>query len=211
MDKLKDLLSKLKWIHVIILIAASIGWAQYMIDQSEIESREQGIVDAQKNLSNIKAKVAEAEAFQKEFEAKKIKYNSMVKALQEMQGALPKEFFLPELLSELLREAKQIGIEITAITPDPGEERKPLYNSLGFTIETKGTFIQIFIFMDRLSHMTRLMNVQSINFVKDGRPSVTLGGEFGSFAGSKFTGGRIGYPGVSSSIRVVTYRYRGGG
>ncbi|MGZ3704194.1 MAG: type 4a pilus biogenesis protein PilO, partial [Bdellovibrionota bacterium] len=96
------------------------------------------------------------------------------------------------------------------IRPDQKEDPGELYNSLGFNIEAKGTFVQFFIFLDRMAHMSRLINVESFNIQKDAaHAQVTLGGQEGSFAGTNLTGGRGVYTGISGSIRVLTYRYRG--
>jgi hypothetical protein len=61
-----------------------------------------------------------------------------------------------------------------------------------------------------MAHMSRLINVENFRVDKDtGHPSVTLGGQEGSFAGTNLTGGRTIYTGISSNVRVLTYRYRG--
>ena len=128
-----------------------------------------------------------------------------------MQGALPRQFFLPELLSEILKEAKQLEVEVVSIKPDEKEEQKELYNSLGFNIQARGTFLQFFIFLDRLANMKRLVNVDRFSVELDSeRKLVTLGGEEGAFASSKLTGGRAAYPGVRvQNLRIITYRYKG--
>ncbi len=59
--------------------------------------------------------------------------------------------------------------------------------------------------------MSRLLNVESFSLQRDGsRQAVTLGGEQGAFAGSKLTGGVQLHTGITGTLRVLTYRYRGG-
>lgn len=210
MSRLKELLEKLKWAHVVLLIGVAAAFFYYTLDQSEIETREQGIEIARAEIANLQRKIQEAKDFERQFEDKKKRYSELVKELQKIQGALPKQFFLPDLLSDLLREAKQLEIEIISIKPDPTETTNELYNSLGFNIEARGTFLQFFILLDRMAAMKRLVNVQNFSVEKDSaRKTLTLGGEEGAFAGSKLTGGRTVYPGVKGTLRVITYRYRG--
>ena len=210
MNKIKELLAKLQWSHVAIIAGLTAAFFYFTLDNSELEMREQGLRDAQTEVGNLEKKLQEAKDFERQFDEKKKRYAQLVGELQKLQGALPKQFFLPDLLSELLREAKQLEIEVTSITPDAKEEPKDLYNSLGFNIETKGTFLQMFIFLDRLANMRRLVSVEEVSVDKDvEREKVTLGGQEGAFAGSKFTGGRTVYPGIKSFIRVLTYRYVG--
>jgi Tfp pilus assembly protein PilO len=210
MDRLKELLEKLKWSHVVLFVGMGAAFFYFTIDSTDIEIKTQGIEIAKAEIGSLQRKIQEAKEFEREFENKKKRYTELVKELQNIQGALPKQFFLPDLLSDLLREAKQLEIEITSIKPDPTETTGELYNSLGFNIEAKGTFLQFFIFLDRMANMQRLVNVHSFALETDpARKSVTLGGEEGAFAGTKLTGGRSVHPGVKGTLRVITYRYRG--
>ena len=210
MGRFKELLEKLKWAHVALAIGLAGALFFYTLDQSEIEIREQGIVQGRSEIANLERKIQEAKDFERQFEEKKKRYSELVRELQKIQGALPKQFFLPDLLSDLLREAKQLEVEIISIRPDPAETTTDLYNSLGFNIEARGTFLQFFILLDRMAAMKRLVNVQNFSLERDSaRKTLTLGGEEGAFAGSKLTGGRTVYPGVRGTLRVITYRYRG--
>jgi type IV pilus assembly protein PilO len=211
-QKLKALLERLKWSQVFLIIGAGAAFFYFMQDNTEIDQKEQGIQTEQQTIASLERKIQEAKEFERQFEEKKRRYSELVKSLQSLKEALPRQFFLPDLLSDLLREAKQLEIEITFIRPDQKEDQGELYNSLGFNIESKGTFVQFFIFLDRMAHMSRLINVESFSITKDtSHTSVTLGGQEGAFAGTKLSGGRQVYTGITGNIRVLTYRYRGSG
>lgn len=212
LSRLKGLLERLKWSHVAILVGGGAALFYFMQDTSEVEAKEQSIQTEEASISSLEKKIQEAKEFERQFEEKKKRYADLVKSLQNLKEALPRQFFLPDLLSDLLREAKQLEIEITVIRPDAKEEQGELYNSLGFSIEARGTFLQFFIFLDRMANMSRLINVEYFTINKDSRRmAVTLGGEEGAFAGSRLAGGRGVYPGIIGNIRVLTYRYRGSG
>lgn len=209
-DKIKEALEKLKWIHVALTIVGGAAFFYFTLDQSEIELREQSVAEVDNDIRMLEKKIKEAKEFEKQFEVKRKRFKELADELQKLQGALPKQFFLPDLLTDLLREAKQLEIEIVSIKPDEKEEQKELYNSLGFSVEARGTFLQFFILMDRLANMKRLVSVDSFQIDRDNeRESVTLGGEEGVFAGTKLSGGRSSYPGIRANLRVITYRYRG--
>ncbi len=210
LPKIKVLLENLKWPHVFILLGAGAAFFYFMQDNTELDQREQAVQSEKLNISGLEKKIQEAKEFERQFEEKKRRYSELVKSLQNLKEALPRQIFLPDLLSDLYREAKQLEIEITVIRPDAKEEQGELYNSLGINIEAKGAFLQFFIFLDRMAHMSRLINVENFSILRDAhRPAVTLGGEEGAFAGSKLTGGRGVYPGITGIVRVLTYRYRG--
>lgn len=210
-QKLLPLLQKLNWNTAGAILVVYAAYCYFTLDVSQIENLENGISQQEKEVVKLQEKVQEAKNFEKEFESRKKKYQDKVKQLQAVQGALPKQFYLPDLLSDLLREAKQLELEIVEIKPDQKETPQDLYASLGFNLEIRGTFLQIFIFLDRMANMKRLVDVSSFTVNRDSeRASVTLGGEDGAFASSKMGGGKQAYPGTRSSLRVVTYRYMGG-
>jgi Tfp pilus assembly protein PilO len=210
MGRFKELLEKLQWSHIILIVGGAAAFFYFTLDHSEIETRQQNIEFTKTEIQTVTRKIQEAKEFEKQFEEKKKRYADLVKELQKLQGALPKQFFLPDLLSELLREAKQLEIEIVSIRPDAKESVGDLYNSLGFNIEAKGTFLQFFIFLDRMANLKRLVSVQDFSVEKDGLKFISLGGVEGAFAATKLTGGKTSYPAVKSSMRLITYRYRGG-
>lgn len=209
-QRIKALLQQIKWVHVVFVVGAAAAAFYFMQDSSEIEQREQGILSEQQNVAGLERKIQEAKEFEHQFEEKKKRYTELVRQLQSLKEALPRQFFLPDLLSDLLREAKQLEVEVTRVQPDTKEEQGELYNSLGFVFEARGTFVQFFVFLDRLAHMQRLVHVENFSVVKDAsRPYVMLGGQDGIFAGSKLTGGGSQYVGIQAVVRVLTYRYRG--
>lgn len=211
LERVISSLQKITWVHTAIVVAVGAAFFYFTLDTTELDSKNEGLQASTTQVANLRKKVEEARNFEREYEAKKKHYASLVNQLQQLQGALPKQFYLPDLLSDILKESKQLEIEITQIKPDEKEEQKDLYNSLGFNIEYRGTFVQLFIFLDRMSTMKRLINVVSFSITKDSeRPAMTLGGEEGAFASRDFTGGKGVYPGIKGTVRVVTYRYRGG-
>lgn len=210
-DKIKELLEKLKWPHVIVGIVLGAAAFYFTLDQSELEMRESSVSEINNEIRTLEKKIQDAKEFEKQYEEKRKRFKLLSDELQKLQGALPRQFFLPDLLSDLLREAKQLEVEILSIKPDEKEVQRELYNELGFTIQARGTFLQFFIFLDRMANMKRLVSVERFAVDKDTeRQLVTLGGEEGAFATSKLTGGRASYPGIKVSLRVITYRYKGG-
>ncbi len=208
-DKIKNFLEKLTWTHVVLFVTACGAFFYFTLDTSQVQAREDAIVSSTQTHANLEKKLVEAKQFEKEYDAKKKRYAELVKELQAMQGALPKQFFLPDLLSDILREAKQLEVEINQIVPDGKEGTQELYSSLGFNIEARGTFLQFFILLDRLASMKRVVGIHTIKLSRDTeRLAITLGGDEGAFAGSKMSGGRQVYPGIKASIRLLTYRYR---
>lgn len=209
-EKILNFIKTLTWRKALLVVIAGGAYFFLMLDTTPADDVENNIQTLTNEVGNLRAKVKEARDFEQQYEDRKKRFVDRVKALQAKQGTLPKQFFLPDLLSDLLKEAKQLEIEIVSIQPDTKEEQQELYSSLGFNLELRGTFVQVFIFLDRMAHMKRIADVRNFSVALDPeRGSVTLGGEEGAFASSKLGGGKAVYPGVTGKIRVVTYRYRG--
>lgn len=209
MGKFRQFLEQLKWSHVALIVGAGAAFFFYMLDPSEVEMRTQNIEQLKGEMNTLRTKIQEAKDFELQFEDKKRRYAELVKELQKLQGALPKQFFLPDLLSDLLRESKQLEVEMVSIKPDAKETTGDLYNSWGFELELRGTFLQIFIFLDRLANLKRLVNVESVSLARAGEKFITLGGREGAFAATKLSGGKTAFPEAKATVRVITYRYRG--
>lgn len=211
-QKLNEMLNRLTWSHVILIVGGAAAVFFYLQDNSDIEQKEQGIIAAKQNITTLNRKVEEAKEFEKQFEEKKKKYSELVKSLQNLKEALPRQFFLPDLLTEVQREAKQLEVEVVAVHPDQTETQSDLYNSIGFILDLRTSFLQYFIFLDRLAHMNRLINVERYSIGLDSsRSKMTYGGERGVFSGTALVGDEIPRSTISVNMRVITYRYRGSG
>lgn len=209
MGRFKELLEKLQWSHVLLILVVGAGLFYSMVDNTDIEQKENDITSTTGQIENLERKLREAKAFEKELEDKRRRYAELVKELQKIQGALPKQFILPELLQDFLNEVQKLELEIDEITPDAKEEQQELYNSIGFRLRLRGTFIQFFILMDRFAGMKRLVSVERFAFTLDNnRKEVIFGGPSGLFAASNLPGGMDPRPGITAEIRLVTYRYR---
>lgn len=210
MDKVKELLERLTWTYTILGIVAGAGYFYFQLDQTELDTLDAAIIEGQKQITTTQQKIAEAKEFERQFDEKKRKYADLVKELQKIQGALPKQILLYDLLSELLREAKKLEINVSSIVPDASESpgKDDLFSQLGFDIAWSGTFVQFFILLDRLSNLNRLVSVDSFDITPKIEEKVTLGGEKGMFATTNLTGGRTLYNKVSGKVRVITYRYK---
>lgn len=210
MGRFKELLEKMKWTHVLLILGMGAAFFFYSIDTSEVDMRVQGIQNLKSEIETLRGKINEAKEFELQFEEKKRRYAELVKELQKIQGALPKQFFLPDLLADLMKEARQLEIDLVSIKADPKEVTGDLYNSWGFDIEVSGTFVQFFIYLDRLANLKRLVSVENFKIDRTGGGKfLTLGGSDGAFAATKLAGGKTAFPELKATIRVITYRYRG--
>lgn len=192
LDKVKDLILGLSWVRVVLLIVIAGALFFYTLDQTDLKSKEDAIVVAKAKTTELNNKIEAAKRFEIEFEQRKKKYAEAVKQLQEVQGALPKQFFLPDVLNDLLTEARNVDLDVLSVNPEQSEQRHDLYSTLGIKLEARGTYLQLFVFLDRLANMKRLVGVSKLAMNKEGEASTST------------------HPTVRASIQILTYRYGGG-
>jgi Tfp pilus assembly protein PilO len=212
-NRIKELLGKITWPLTIVIVVGYVAFVYFTLDHAEVQTRTENINSVNEQIENHKAEMKRLEQFEKEFDDKKRKFNELVNELQRMQAALPRQFFIPDLVADLYSEADKVKLEIQRIDVAKDETVKPLYNELAFDIRFRATFLQSFVFLDRLANMKRLVNVGSITLKRPGgsnRGNVSLGGTVGAFAETGMAGGTSLYPAIEGEIRVVTYRYKGG-
>lgn len=197
-EKLKAIFLGLTWVQVVLCIAAAGALFYFTLDQSQLANRKDTIVETRSKINETKDKLEEAKKFEQEFEQRRKGYGETVAKLQQMQGALPKQFFLPDLLNDIVSETKHVDLDVTTISPDRDEEKKELYSTLGVNIEARGSFLQFLVFLDRLANMKRLVGVASIALSRDGEGTVAL------------EGGGTPYPALHARIRILAYRYSAG-
>ena len=209
MDKLLAILSKLTWPIVVVAIAGGAAFFHFTLDRSALEQKVGEIESTQVEIASLQKRLAEAKKFEQEYEIKKKQIAELNRQLLALQGALPTTINVPELLQDLVKEAKNLEFEVTAISPEAKEESQELYSTLGVNIEFKGIFHQLLVYLDRLAALKRVVNVTNIILARDSnRPDVKLGGVDGLLAELDLGGGLQAFPGIEGKIKLVTYRYK---
>lgn len=207
MEKLKEALGKIKWAHVLAFLVVYALYGAYSQDMSDIETEEAHVKQLRQQIENTKRKIAEAKEFEKQIEVKKAALAELDSQLRSKKAELPKNFNVPELLSDIFTEAQQVGLEVENVTPDQNETKAELYASMKIEVKTRGTFLQLFIFLDRLAKLKRLVGVNSVALNVAG-PSdrITLKGTTVALSGKKLTGGDKTFRQVNGSISLLAYR-----
>lgn len=207
MEKLKEYIGMLKWVHVLGLIVLYAFYSFYFQDMTEIEDRESRVQGQRTEIESMKRKIAEAKEFEKQIVEKKEGLANLEAQLRSKKAELPKSFNVPELLSDIFTEAQQVGLEVENVVPDQNEVKYELYASMKIEIRTKGTFLQLFIFLDRLSKLKRLVGVTNVQFNAGGtNDRITLKGTTVALSGKKLTGGDKTFRQVSGTITLLAYR-----
>lgn len=142
------------------------------------------MVDENKRIGK---KIKEADTFFRELEQRKIRLRSLAIRLDKMKNTVPERIDVPELLKTIVTEGKKVGLTITGITPT-AEVSSELYVAQPFQLKFRGIYLQLLVFLNRLSSLKNVINVKNFNFTPIGVLSEK-------------------YMEIGGTLEVRTYRY----
>lgn len=207
MEQLREYLQKVTWTHVVLFIGLFAAYSFFFQDHSELEQKTNLIQGSESEIKNLQNKILEAQKFEEEYEKKKKDIVELEAQLRGKRAELPKVFSVPEMLNDLLFEAKQVGLEVIKITPAPAETKRELYYELPIEINTKGTFLQLFIFLERLTKLKRLVGVTAVQVSSLGiNEKITLKGTTGALSGKQLLGGEKSFLAIQGTIKLLAFR-----
>jgi type IV pilus assembly protein PilO len=119
-----------------------------------------------KKLETLEKKVASAKrnaASLKKFQAKMKEAEAQFKAAMR---ALPEKGEIPSLLTHISKSGHDVGLEFLLFEPKP-EIRKEFYAEIPVAINLKGGYHDIAMFFDRVSRLSRIVNVKNITMGRE--------------------------------------------
>ncbi|MBF0257954.1 MAG: type 4a pilus biogenesis protein PilO [Desulfamplus sp.] len=159
-------LSKLHRIIVCIVALSVMGGGYYyfflMPRMEKITSLEKEHNDLDQKLASYRKKAALLEEYRKK---KKDKEDQFYAAL----AALPDAKEIPSLLTAVSKSGSDSGLEFLLFKPEP-ELNKDFYAEIPVSINVRGGYHQIAQFFDRVSELSRIVNIRDIviNYAQSG-------------------------------------------
>jgi Tfp pilus assembly protein PilO len=164
-DRIFDILDKLPVVPILVLYGAWAGWDYYgftTADDSPVRAREAQIQSAEEETRKTQAKLKELEEFARNLERKRAEVRGLASKLDEMKATLTEELDIPELVKLVVREAQKVGLTVVSIRPT---EQKPseFYVEQSFELAFKGVFVQLLVYLERLSSLERIVRVDNFD------------------------------------------------
>ncbi len=207
MNQLQEIFSKISWLVVISIVAAWGAYCVFFQDRSQLEQAKTRRKGAKVEIKNLQDKILEAEEFEGQLKKKREDIAELEAKLRTERAGLPKMLNIPELLNDLLFEAKQVGLEVKKITPASSDTKRELYFERSIDITTRSSFLQLFIFLDRLSRLKQLVGVVEVKVRASGSgEKITLKGTTGAMSGARLYGGEKSYIAIEGSVKLLAFR-----
>jgi type IV pilus assembly protein PilO len=91
--------------------------------------------------------------------------STLTDELRSKLKKLPNKSEIPNLLKSISREANKSGMKITMFKPEP-EIQEGFFFRLPIKIEASGSYHQLVVFCDKISRMSRIVNVLNTSLTK---------------------------------------------
>jgi len=153
---------------VSILIAALLCGGFYYFwyaDALETEKKQQAkLADLQKQIRALEATANKLPEFQREVQALEAR-------LETLKRILPPEKEMPDLMRRVQYLAAQSSLSIRKFNPAPPAQ-KDFYLEVPINLDVEGTYHNLGAFMDRISRMSRLVNMGNVRIKAQQKPTI---------------------------------------
>jgi len=123
-------------------------------DQAKLASLEQSLAGLQSKISEAKAIAANIDSFRARGE-------ELRRELSAALSRLPNERELPVLLTDISTLGKKSGLEFRGFKPK-AEVTRDFYAEVPIDIEFYGSYHEVGLFFDKLSHLSRIVNITAL-------------------------------------------------
>jgi type IV pilus assembly protein PilO len=134
-------------------------------DALETEKRQQArLADLQRQIRALEATANKLPEFQREVQALEAR-------LETLKRILPPEKEMPDLMRRVQYLAAQSSLQIRKFNPTPPVQ-KEFYLEVPINLDVDGTYHNLGAFLDRISRMSRLVNVGNVKIKAQSRPTI---------------------------------------
>ena len=149
------------------IVALGLLWAGYELYVFHEESQKRfdtELAVAKTKISRKKTELKNLQDFVSNIESIKTELRQLNAQLDTALEHMPPTFDLAGLLRQFSLLAQNSGLEIANFKPEAGEKRQPssFYSSTSIAMDLSGTFTQTLTFLDQLSRLKRIVNVEKI-------------------------------------------------
>jgi len=154
-------LAKLSKLHKLFILVATLGalgagffWWFYFPQSEQIDQLQGDLKKARGELERLRRVEQDLRAFKKEFKDVELRFTQ---ALQ----LLPDKEEIPTLLASISKLGADSGLEFLLFQPQP-EIPRSFYAEIPLKVEVSGQYHNVAVFFDRVSKLSRIVNIGSV-------------------------------------------------
>lgn len=158
-EKLSKVQRILISVGVFVLIIGAFVYLLYMPKFSDIDKLDKKLQALEKKLALAKRNAASLKKFQAKMKEAEAQFKAAMRALPEKEE-------IPSLLTHISKSGHDVGLEFLLFEPKP-EIRKEFYAEIPVAINVKGGYHDMAMFFDRVSRLSRIVNVKDITMARE--------------------------------------------
>jgi type IV pilus assembly protein PilO len=159
---------------VAILMLGGFYWFWYADKREEQVQKETRLTELQKQIRALEATANKLPEFQREVQALEAR-------LEVLKRILPPEKEMPDLMRRLQYLAAQSSLAIRSFTPGQPLQ-KDFYQEIPIQLDFEGTYHNLGGFLDRISRMSRLVNMGNVRIKAQTQPTISNTVQIGATA-----------------------------
>ena len=179
MDKLKELLEKIPYGLVIAAVLGWTGWSYYKFTSgadSERAAKQAELDSVRKDTDAIESRIKAANEFYRSLDQKRIELRTLAQQLDEMRGNLTEQLDVAYLVKMIVTEATKVGLSVEGIKPTTSKTSE-YYAEQTFQLSYRAVYVQLLVFIERLSTVERIVRIESLDSRSVGSPDAPLCGD----------------------------------
>jgi type IV pilus assembly protein PilO len=146
------------------IICGGFYWFYYSDALEEQQRKENQLAELQKQIRALEATANRLPEFQREVQALEAR-------LETLKRILPPEKEMPDLMRRVQYLAAQSSLHIAKFNPAPTAQRD-FYTEVPVAVDVEGTYHNLGSFFDRISRMSRLVNIGNVKIRAHGTQTI---------------------------------------
>ncbi len=170
MESLKQGLNRFPIYALVLAVLAWFAWDFYDFlnsDTSAYATQKAQNESAVIQLKAIQKKKREMDEFEQRLAQRKFEMNEVLSKLTSMKASIPENLDLPLLIRSVHTEATRSGLIVEGIQPGQMVDREN-YGEQDFSLNFRGAYIQVVVFLDKISNLQKILTVEDISLVPTG-------------------------------------------
>ena len=147
------------------VICGGFYWFWYSDALETQKKQEARLSELQKQIRALEATANKLPEFQREVQALEAR-------LETLKRILPPEKEMPDIMRRVQYLAAQSSLQIRKFNP-AAPAQKEFYQEVPINLDLEGTYHNLGAFMDRVSRMSRLVNLGNVKIKASNKPTIT--------------------------------------
>ena len=142
----------------VVVSAVLLGLANWQIFSKQKDE----IAAKDAKLTELQTKIQEGLAAKQQLQQFREEVRQLDLELDKLLRILPPRRNTPELLRRIRSLAEQGNFDLKRFTPSPTLQNKDFYSEWKIAVSVEGTYHNLALFFDRISHFSRIINIENL-------------------------------------------------